>query len=261
MIHGDLKGVRLRRLGSAILLSLSIKANIVIDQTGHARLADFGLLTVISDPTNGLSSNSTTQGGTFRWMSPELIDPEEFGFKKLRLTKSSDCYALGMVIYETITGRLPFHQHHSLAVLAMVLRGKRPPREKCFTDSLWRMLELCWQRQPADRPKVEEVLQCLETEQPSPWPADVETEDSDNSDSWDNSSCELSHFTPPAESHRLRSYVDFGMFRISTRSATLGIEERINSWTRTVRTCACFHTYAYCQRASHHGTWMSVFIL
>ncbi|KAF9642605.1 kinase-like protein, partial [Thelephora ganbajun] len=57
MIHGDLKG-----------------ANILIDQTRHARVADFGLLTVVSDSPNQLSSNSHTQGGTVRWMSPELID-------------------------------------------------------------------------------------------------------------------------------------------------------------------------------------------
>jgi hypothetical protein len=36
----------------------SVKANILIDQTGNARLADFGLLTIISDPANHLSSSS-----------------------------------------------------------------------------------------------------------------------------------------------------------------------------------------------------------
>jgi len=39
-------------------------------------------------------------GGTFEWMSPELLDPEKFGMKDYRPTKQSDCYALGMVVYE-----------------------------------------------------------------------------------------------------------------------------------------------------------------
>jgi len=167
MIHGDLKGVRRRQLGFSILLSLFTQVNILIDQTGHARLADFGLLTVISDPTIGLSSSSFSQGGTVRWMSPELLDPQRFGFdEKICPTESSDCYALGMVIYETITGRSPFHRYQSLIVPLKVLGGERPPREARFTDSLWRMLELCWESQPTARPSVEEVLRCLETEQP-----------------------------------------------------------------------------------------------
>ena len=46
---------------------------------------------------------SFTGGGTRRWMSPELLDPERFGMPESegnRPTRQSDCYALGMVIYE-----------------------------------------------------------------------------------------------------------------------------------------------------------------
>ena len=38
--------------------------------------------------------------GTDRWMSPELLVPEQFEISDTRPTKQSDCYALGMVIYE-----------------------------------------------------------------------------------------------------------------------------------------------------------------
>ena len=44
-----------------------------------------------------------TTGGTTRWMSPELLYPEEFGCSDKRPTKQSDCYALGMVVYEVLT--------------------------------------------------------------------------------------------------------------------------------------------------------------
>ena len=54
-----------------------------------------------------LISNDTlmsfTAGGTYRWMSPELLDPERFGIPESegnRPTKQSDSFALGMVIYE-----------------------------------------------------------------------------------------------------------------------------------------------------------------
>jgi len=137
---------------------MSVKANILIDQAGNARLADFGLLTIISDPTNLLSSSSYTQGGTARWMGPELIDPERFGLKNNSPTKSSDCYALGMVMYETISGNPPFHQHGDLTVFTKVLADERPAK---FADSLWKMLRQCWRPQPNDRPSIEDVLLCL----------------------------------------------------------------------------------------------------
>ena len=43
-------------------------------------------------------------------MSPELLDPDRFGTGDCRPTKQSDCYALGMVVYEvrTISGFLVF---------------------------------------------------------------------------------------------------------------------------------------------------------
>ena len=166
MIHGDLKGVCILWLELCLFYpaDLSTKANILIDQTGNARLADFGLLTIISDPTNHLSSSSYIQGGTARWMSPELIDPQRFGLKNSRPSKSSDCYALGMVIYETINGHSPFHQHADLTVIVKVLAGERPLRGEGFTESLWKMLGQCWISQPNNRPSIEDVVQCLESD-------------------------------------------------------------------------------------------------
>ena len=176
-----------------ILLRLPIKANILIDQSGCARLADFGLLTIISDPKYLLSSSSHTQGGTVRWMSPERIAPNRFGFKDGRPTIPSDCYALAMVVYETITGNLPFHKDADLTVFMKIVEGERPPRGAKFTDSLWGMLGQCWTPGPTDRPSIEAVLQCLETvssfpEPSSPGVGGEMDEDDAYSDSTTNSS-------------------------------------------------------------------------
>jgi len=141
-------------------------------------------------------------------MGPELIDPQRFGFQKVQPTKYSDCYALGMVIYETISGHFPFHQHVDLTVIVKVMGGRRPPREEGFTDNLWKMLELCWTPQPSKRPSIEDVLRCLEgvldlSEPLSPW-VDEETEtDSDDCDPANEFSGMFSHFTPSAAFHGL----------------------------------------------------------
>jgi hypothetical protein len=122
-------------------------------------------------------------------MSPELIDPRRFGLKDSRPTISSDCYALGMVIYETINGNLPFHEYSDLAVVIKVLAGERPPRGVLFERSLWKLLEQCWTSQPYDRPSIEDVLQCLEMVsnllEPHPPEADEEIEKDGNP--WDSS--------------------------------------------------------------------------
>ena len=116
VVHGDLKGVPifLTKMSPYLHLS-SAKANILINKHRRACIADFGLTTITGVATRAaagaskasLISNDTlmsfTAGGTYRWMSPELLDPKRFGMPRSednRPTRQSDCYAFGMVIYE-----------------------------------------------------------------------------------------------------------------------------------------------------------------
>ena len=90
-----------------------MKANILINKDRQACIADFGLSTITGVATHAGASRASlissdtlmsfTGGGTRRWMSPELLDPERFEIPESednRPTRQSDCYALGMVIYE-----------------------------------------------------------------------------------------------------------------------------------------------------------------
>jgi len=143
---------------------ISLFNNILVDQTRTARLADFGLLMICSDLT---TSSSYGQAGSSRWMSPELFEPERFGVKDSRRTKYSDCYALGMVVYEVLSGQVPFSRHHKYLAVKKVLEGERPgPPQgvggKLFTDDIWSVLGCCWEPIPENRPSVEDVLRHLE---------------------------------------------------------------------------------------------------
>jgi len=190
IIHGNLRGVR-SNFSTTLPHphSLSSKANVLIDNDGHARLSDFGLLTIISDePT----ITSTAIGATMAyWMSPELLDPERFGLVESHPTNESDCYALGMMIYGVLGGRAPFDKYSSLTVVRKVLEGERPEKPQGtqgvrFTDSIWGMLELCWKHQPCDRIGAKAVLWYLEGNQPPLEPSStvggVETGVDDQSD-------------------------------------------------------------------------------
>ena len=100
-------------------------------------------------------------------MSPELLTSDETDLKDCRPTKQSDCYAFGMVIYEVLSGHVPFAPFSRFAVIRRIADGERPQRPggvegAWFTDDLWRLLNRCWATQPEDRPSVPAVLEFLE---------------------------------------------------------------------------------------------------
>ena len=78
-----------------------MKNNILIDSDHNARIADFGLTSLLRHPSISISVTPPAWGGTYRWMAPELFDG------KSRPSKESDIYALGMVIYEVCRIALP----------------------------------------------------------------------------------------------------------------------------------------------------------
>jgi serine/threonine protein kinase len=101
-------------------------------------------------------------------MSPELLIPEE-GLEA-RPNEKSDCYALGMVTYEILSGRRPFSPCTRPATMWKVLTGERPGRPegeegKLFTDIIWIVLERCWEPRPHNRIEAEAVLLGLEGDQ------------------------------------------------------------------------------------------------
>ena len=140
----------------------------VINHNGHACILDFGLASII--PNEETFASTGIAGGTIMWMSPELLALEMFGLQEDHPTKESDCYALGMVIYEVLSGHAPWFGYRHFAAMRMVLDGERPkrPQGAWFTDSIWEMLELCWKSQPSERISAETVLLCLEGTPPRP---------------------------------------------------------------------------------------------
>ena len=144
---------------------LDPKANILVDNNSRACLAGFGLVAIASEQSTDASS--LIESDTIQWMSPEHFDPGRFGLKDSRPTKESDCYALGMVTYEVLSGQTPFAPSKIPALIWKVLDGLRPERPQgkggaLFTDDLWEILELCWKHQPSERTNAKVVLQCLE---------------------------------------------------------------------------------------------------
>ena len=80
-----------------------------------------------------------------------------------RPTKESDCHALGMVIYEVLSGKAPFAGLKDFIDIPKVVEGECPERPGVgegllLTDGLWEMLNQRWTTEPKSRPRVKAVF-------------------------------------------------------------------------------------------------------
>jgi tetratricopeptide (TPR) repeat protein len=96
--------------------------NIVVDQSGQPKVLDFGVARVTD--SDAQATRQTDVGrlvGTLAYMSPEqaLGDP-------LELDTRSDVYALGVILYELLAGRLPYTVSSNLAEAVQTIREEEP---------------------------------------------------------------------------------------------------------------------------------------
>ncbi len=80
--------------------------NIMIDRDGNARIMDFGIARSIK--AKGITG-ANMMIGTPEYMSPEQVDGQE-------ADRRSDIYSLGIVLFELVTGRLPFEGDSPLSI-------------------------------------------------------------------------------------------------------------------------------------------------
>lgn len=80
-------------------LYIHIKDNILVDEDGVPKIADFGLSRVKDLQASLTGTSSAGAKGSLRWQAPELLFPDMFGGTG-KHTFASDIYALGMTCLE-----------------------------------------------------------------------------------------------------------------------------------------------------------------
>ncbi len=93
--------------------------NIFLTRDGRVKLMDFGVAKIMDQPDHG---GHRTMVGTLLYISPEQINGYTTDFR-------SDVYTLGVSLFETVTGRLPFERRTDYALMHAHVQ-ERPPRPK-----------------------------------------------------------------------------------------------------------------------------------
>ncbi len=142
-------------------------ANIMVTGDGHAKIIDFGLAKLI-EPLAEIGSNVETafRGarppdnavtdpgvivGTVSYMSPEQA-------RGTQIDHRSDIFSFGIVLYETITGQVPFRGPTGMDTLQAILNHPAPPLPDMGSDvssdagfEIHRVVEKCLSKDPNER--------------------------------------------------------------------------------------------------------------
>nr|XP_029145082.1 serine/threonine-protein kinase STY46 isoform X3 [Arachis hypogaea] len=136
-------------------------ANLLMDENGVrcfvqpafciVKVADFGVARVKAQ-----SGVMTAETGTYRWMAPEVIEHKPYDHK-------ADVFSFGIVLWELLTGKLPYEYLTPLqAAIGVVQKGLRPTIPKNTHPNFVELLERSWQQDPTLRPDFAEIIEILQ---------------------------------------------------------------------------------------------------
>ncbi len=122
-------------------------ANILLDEDGNAYLADFGIAKDLGKKISPYQTDQTSVVGSPAYISPEQVKAEP-------ITPQTDIYSLGVMLYEILTGELPFQAPTPIALMfkhineqVPALRGHRPD----LSEAVNAVIQKATAKNPADR--------------------------------------------------------------------------------------------------------------
>ncbi len=126
-------------------------SNIIIDRSGSARIMDFGIARSMAVKSR---TGAGVMIGTPEYMSPEQVEGREVDAR-------SDIYSLGIILYEMLTGRVPFEGDTPFTV-GVKHKSETPKNPKLLNPNI-----------PDDLSGV--ILKCLEKDRSKRYPSATDT--------------------------------------------------------------------------------------
>ncbi|CAK71557.1 unnamed protein product (macronuclear) [Paramecium tetraurelia] len=128
-------------------------SNVLIDQNWNVKLCDFGLSRIKSKKTKSMI-------GTPHWMAPEIMRGEPY-------TEKSDVYSFGMILWEIITGKIPYENLSITQIIGTVGWGHTQVEIPQFSNPpiLAILAKDCLKREPSQRPTFAKILEKIQESQ------------------------------------------------------------------------------------------------
>jgi eukaryotic-like serine/threonine-protein kinase len=119
------------------------------DETDFVKILDFGLVKNVSDT----KTEDLTQTGLFMG-SPKYMAPEQI--RGDRVDARTDIYALGIILYEMIAGKVPFDRPNSVNILMAHVNEQAPPLRQMnpntqVSPAFEEIIACCMAKEPSDR--------------------------------------------------------------------------------------------------------------
>jgi serine/threonine protein kinase len=141
-------------------------ANIVVTSDGLVKVLDFGLARqvgsgMLGDPTRSFATLQDASGisGTLPYMAPEILRGDAADHR-------GDLWALGVVLYEAASGRLPFEGRTGFEISSAIMREIPNPLGPPVPPGLWAIIQRCLTKEPPLRyQRAGEVQAALEAVQ------------------------------------------------------------------------------------------------
>ena len=132
--------------------------NILLTEAGHAKVADFGIARAVTESTMTYSGNIV---GSVHYFSPEQA-------KGTIITPKSDVYSLGVVLYEMLTGTLPFTGENPVSIAMKHLQEQPIPVRQLRPEipmTVEAIVMKAMNKDPALRPESMEMMHELQQEE------------------------------------------------------------------------------------------------
>jgi serine/threonine protein kinase len=131
----DVAGALSYAHGNGILHRDIKPANVLIDEFGRSKLGDFGIAKNENAPK--LTITGTIMG------TPHYMSPEQCGFGDRTVTKQSDIYSFGVMLYEILTGEMPYSvcDRDEIADIFKVICGEEPRSPRHYRKEISRNIE------------------------------------------------------------------------------------------------------------------------
>jgi serine/threonine protein kinase len=138
-------------------------SNVVVTSEGLVKVLDFGLAKRVeggifegSTRSFEISQNASMVSGTLPYMAPEVLRGEGADYR-------SDLWALGVVLYEAASARLPFEGRTSFETSSAIMREMPKPLGLPVPPGLWATIQRCLAKEPMQRyQRAGEVQAALE---------------------------------------------------------------------------------------------------